>query len=71
VRAADLGARDLAFAAGGSAADPNAAPTAEKPRSKLWFNDGAWQTPYYYRVYAVGAGGAYSAPSNVASATTK
>src|SRR5918997_2708896 len=38
VRAAEVGSRGPSFAASSAPS----APTAEKPQSKLWFNDGAW-----------------------------
>lgn len=40
----DVGYRSFAFSAGGAdpVANPNNSPTASKPQSKLWFNDGSW-----------------------------
>jgi hypothetical protein len=39
----DVGYRDFAFGpAVAAGADPNTGPTASKPQSKLWFNDGIW-----------------------------
>jgi hypothetical protein len=47
--------------------------TSQKPANTTSYSDGSVQmkTTYYYRVFAVDSTGTRSAPSNVASATTK
>ncbi len=40
--AANAGQRDFAFASPGDAWNIDSSPTATKPQSKLWFNDGTW-----------------------------
>ena len=41
--AGDAGVRDQSFGwTAARGADPNLGPTASKPQSKLWFNDGTW-----------------------------